>query len=115
MSNIDLSSYSKEELIDVLRILKNYRTSLKQIGSRAEIIDFRNPKNKNFRIEYTSSSDKNFVEKFVDVACKKYFPDAWSDSKKEFVVNDKIIWGVRIFYGDDILDLSFQNAIANLI
>lgn len=91
MSNIDLSSYSKEELRDVLRVLKDYRTSLKQIGLRSEFSDVKIPKKNFFTIEYTSSADFDFIKKFADSACKKYFSEADLDTTKKFVVNEKII------------------------
>lgn len=109
MLNTKLSSYSKEELYDVLRILKSYRSSLKQIGKRAKLKDDKQKIAKIFRIEYAGEMDKNFLENFSAYACGKFFPEAAFDAQKEYIQNNEIVGGIRIFYGDDMMDLSFAD------
>lgn len=55
------------------------------------------------------------MEKFVNEIIPKYFPDAPSDAPKQYTQNEKIIGGVRIFFGDDMVDLSFQDFVQTLI
>lgn len=105
----NILSCSRDELSDVLRILKEYRTSLKQIGNRAVLSDSKNKKAKTFRIEHTSTVSEDFVRQFSDAAIQKYFPEASKDVIRNFAVNNRLIGGIRIFYGDDMLDLSFQD------
>lgn len=42
-SSLDLTSYTLDELTDVLRVMKAYKTSLRQIGGRAKISDQKHP------------------------------------------------------------------------
>ena len=104
----DFSQYSKEELTETLRLLKSYRAALKQVGNRATLIDSKNPKEKFFRIEYAPGISEDFLKNFAENACKTYFPEV-ATARKEYVLNEKIIGGIRVFYGDDMMDLSFQD------
>lgn len=105
----NILSYSRDELSDVLRILKEYRTSLKQIGNRAVLSDSKHKSPKTFRIEHTSVASQDFVRDFASGAIRRYFPEASLDTEQRFIVNDAIVGGIRIFYGDDMVDLSFQD------
>lgn len=49
-----IEKYSKQELRDILRVLKDYRSSLKQIGKRAKLIEPGEQIFNIFRIEHTS-------------------------------------------------------------
>ncbi len=109
MSNIQLSSYSKEELENVLRVLKNYRASLKQIWNRSILSDSKEKKEKFFRIEHTKEISEDFLKKFSENVVKKFFPEVSTSAHCEYILNEKIIGGIRVFYGDDMMDLSFQD------
>lgn len=109
MSNTKLSSYSREELTDILRVLKDYRTSLKQIGNRSILSDSKEKKEKIFKIEHTKEISENFLQDFSEKAIKRFFPEADSSVRREYILNEKIIGGIRVFYGDDMMDLSFQD------
>ena len=52
MSLATLSSYSREQLSDVLRILKAYKTGLVQIGHRAYLVDPKENLSIRVRVEY---------------------------------------------------------------
>lgn len=109
MSKTQFSSYTKSKLADVLRVLKDYRSSLKQIGNRATLSDSREMKDKNFRIEYSEPVDIDFLKNFSEKSIQKYFPEANQNATRIYTVNNALVGGIRIFYGDDMIDLSFQN------
>ena len=98
----NLNQYSREDLENVLIVLKDYRNSLKQIGKRSELSHPKHKQAKFFRVEHPAAI--SFGE-----AVKKFFPDAPENTERRFVQNEKIIGGIRIFYGDDMVDLSFQD------
>jgi hypothetical protein len=54
MNTFDLSSYSREQLQDTLRILKSYKIAQRQIGSRAILLDPKNPGSPLLRVEYAT-------------------------------------------------------------
>lgn len=105
----NLNQYSREDLENVLIVLKDYRNSLKQIGKRSELSHPKHKQAKFFRVEHTAAISQEFLEKFFDEAVEKFFPDAPENTERRFVQNEKIIGGIRIFYGDDMVDLSFQD------
>lgn len=96
--NEKLNQYSREDLQNILAVLKDYRTSLKQIGNRSVLSHPKEKKEKFFRVEHTSNVSKEFLENFLSGVLHKFFPDAQSSAEKKFIQNDKIIGGVRVFY-----------------
>lgn len=112
---MNLSSYSKEELKDVLRILKDYRSVSMQIGKRAILSDQKQKEEKIFIIEHTEKIDKNALETFFNSACEKFFPEAPKNTFRKFMLNNKLVGGIRIFYGDDMVDLSFQDFVRTIV
>jgi hypothetical protein len=73
MTIATLSSYSREELSDVLRILKLYKTSLVQIGHRARLIDPKVTNEVSVRIEYPSGAALEDIRTFAVASLGKFF------------------------------------------
>lgn len=65
MPTLNLTSYSRETLEHLLSMMKSYRSSLKQIGKRATLIDPENPPAISARIEYPSSMEENFASQYA--------------------------------------------------
>jgi len=104
---LDLSSYSSQELQDALRILRDYRNARKQIGDRAVLQDPRVPAEKALVIEVSQELQSDELQGFFTQVIQKFFPEA---SGKTFSVRTRagLSGGMRIFYGDDMVDLSFE-------
>ena len=90
MKASDLSTYSLGELTDVLRVLKNYKVSLRQIGDRAELSDPKNPEPAKLKIEYAVGFSMDTVRSFARSAVTRYFPEALFDDKATFQENPNI-------------------------
>lgn len=75
--NEKLNQYSREDLQNILAVLKDYRTSLKQIGRRSVLSHPKEKKEKFFRIEHTSNISTEFLEKFLSGVLHKFFPEAY--------------------------------------
>lgn len=105
----DFSSYSQDELLDALKILRSYRAAAKQIGNRAKISDMKRNKKPFFRIEYAPEVGEDFLYNFSDSVIQKYFPEVNSQTEKVFMPNSSLSGGIRVFYGDDMIDISFQD------
>ena len=56
----NLNQYSREDLENVLIVLKDYRNSLKQIGKRSELSHPKHKQAKFFRVEHTAAISQEF-------------------------------------------------------
>lgn len=65
MTTASLSSYSREQLTDILRILKLYKTSLVQIGHRALLIDPQADQVLVVHVEYPTGAALSDIQKFA--------------------------------------------------
>lgn len=80
MNQINLSSYTPQELTDALRVLKSYSTSSKQIGRRAKLEDPKHPDAVVLRVEYAPDSDISFIRTFTEEILTRFFPEAKKDT-----------------------------------
>jgi len=105
----DFSSYSRETLVDTLRILKSYKSTLRQQGHRAVLQDTHVSEVLIPKIEYAPGIDTDILMDYAQKACRKYFPEYSGSLEKSFFhENAKLVSGMRIHYGDDLVDVSFQ-------
>ncbi len=65
MSLATLSSYSREQLSDILRILKAYKTGLVQIGHRAHLADPLLDTVVRVRVEYPTGASIEDIRSFA--------------------------------------------------
>ncbi len=107
MTPLDLTSYSRESLENMLSIVKSYRTSLKQIGKRAVLIDPKHPPAISATVEYVGGMHKDSVEKYALSCMKKLFPE-YTGAAPILRENPELKWWIRVFVGDDMIDLTFQ-------
>jgi hypothetical protein len=109
MQTSHLVSYSRKELEALLGIMRNYKTYTLQAGSRAKLVDSKNQSVLFVRIEYPASFDQKTLHSFVESALPEYFPET---KNKEYSIEYKessyIVGGVRMFCGDEVVDISFQ-------
>jgi hypothetical protein len=106
--SLALSSYSREQLSSVLRILKLYKNGLVQIGRRAHLQDPKEPAVVRVRVEYPSTANRSDIEKFVQGQLSPLFGITDIPSDIVFIESSSLVGGVRIFAGDDMVDISFQ-------
>ena len=107
MKSVNLSSYSPEVLNEVLSVLRFYTTALKQIWDRAEFRDPKGLKISQVKVEYAHWADKSFVQSFTEKILFTFFPESDKDSCI-YTENPKITGWIRIFFGDDMVDISFD-------
>ena len=102
-------SLTRDQIIDTIRVLKNYKNSLRQVGKRAVLMDPRFPMVEMPLIEYASGIETTFLKKYSDSAMTSYFPDySGSSDAITFRENTNLTSGIRIHFGDDLVDISFQ-------
>ncbi len=63
MSHIDFSSYSPKLLTETLRILRDYKNSLRQVGKRSILSDRRIVAAHTPQIEYAKGVDTDLLKK----------------------------------------------------
>jgi len=104
------------ELKLVLKWLKLYSNLTKKLWNRWKaIFDKEISWNNTYKIEYTSSIGKEWAWEKATVAFEKVF---WESPKKEkvsFILNDDILWWVKIFKNDDMVDLSLSKAMDQIV
>lgn len=113
----DISKLNKLELRNLLKKLKllnSLKKSLWNRGSR-EFDRINNGVNV-YKVEYFNSGDSSlsFVQEKASESFKKIF---WLDVKLEniqFIQNQNLKWWMRIFFNDNMCDLSY-NRFANLL
>ena len=109
MSHFDFSSYSPQILADTLRILRDYKSALRQLGKRAILSDRRTLLPPIPHIEYAQGIESDLLKKYSEWVVKQYFPEYRGTSEMiTYSENDALISWVRVHFGDDLVDVSFQ-------
>jgi len=105
---MNLDWLSKEQLKDLLKDLSLYKTLSTQIWKRwTEIFSHLKEWKNKFSVEFFPNLEKNFVLEESKKIFSKIFwknPSDWEISLKE---NKKILWWMKIFFNDDMIDMSF--------
>ena len=114
MSLATLSSYSREQLSDVLRILKAYKTGLVQIGHRAHLTDPLSATVVRVRVEYPTGASTEDIRSFAMSSMREYFGIEKIPEDIVFVETPALIGGIRIFAWDDMIDVSFQKFVSQM-
>ncbi len=97
MSLAPLSSYSREQLTDVLRILKSYKTGLVQIGHRAYLVDPKETMSVRVRVEYPVGASLEDIRSFAGSSMREHFGLETIPEDIVFVETPALIGGIRIF------------------
>lgn len=106
---MDLSTHSKSELQTLLKGLKSYRALEKFVGRRGRAIFARvQSGEKLYRVEYFGEENRDVLESMVISAYTQHFGETIDSKSIEWKQNDAICGGIRIFSGDDMMDISFQ-------
>ncbi len=107
MSQIQLSSYSRETLENLLKIIKSYKSWLKQIWKRAQLVDPNNPAPIRALVELHDWLDENEGLKYAQSVIKFAFPTyTWESPLVR--KNPELKGGARVCVGDDMVDVSMQ-------
>lgn len=107
MSHINLSSYSRETLEHLLKVVKSYRTGLKQIGKRAKLEDPNTPTPVRAFVEIHSGMDEKEGIRYAQAVIQYAFPTyTWESPVVK--VNPELKGGARVFVGDDMVDVTLQ-------
>ncbi len=108
MTQFTYQTYSKEELQQALSLLRNYKDSYHQIGKRAKFAaKYRENAENSFRVQHTAQENQKEIAQFAEEYISKFFPGV-QNIDITYEVNPDIIGGIRIFHGDDMIDVSFS-------
>lgn len=107
-----IEKLNSSELKVILKWLKLYSDLTKKIWNRWKAIFDKKISWKNtYKVEYTSSIGLELAWKKAVIAFEKAFSKTPKKEKVTFVLNDSILWGIKIFKNDDMVDLSLWKAI----
>lgn len=107
MSHITLDTYSKDALTEALRTLRNYKNAYNQIGKRAQFSASQDAQESLFRVQHTPSTKAQDLDAFVQAYREEFFPQA-KNAKIQYEINPDLTGGIRVFYHDDMVDVSFS-------
>lgn len=96
------------ELRQTLKQLKIYKELKNKLGNRWTIIYKNSIDNiKSLVVEYSSSTNKDFaLEQSISIY-KDIFKIEVSKDEIKLIENKDLIWGIKVFYEDNMVDLSF--------
>lgn len=102
---IDISGLGKEELSSVVASLKLYRTLKKRLGNRGvRIFNAIRTGEKTIRVEYFPAFGLEAAQKTMSDSFGKDYAEGFRTEWKE---NANLEGGLRAFFGDEMVDLSF--------
>ncbi|MFA6090783.1 MAG: hypothetical protein WC774_03330 [Candidatus Gracilibacteria bacterium] len=106
---MDFSTHSKTELQNLLKGLKSYRALEKFVGRRGRALFARAQSGtKLYRVEYFGEENRSVLEPMAIAAYARHFGETIDTKLIEWKQNNTIRGGIRIFSGDDMMDVSFQ-------
>ncbi|MDD3120203.1 MAG: hypothetical protein PHF46_02250 [Candidatus Gracilibacteria bacterium] len=107
---IDLEKYSKQELIEMLKVLKKYRNLRKNTGKKsAEILRQDIFGETRIKVEYFPSLNKGEITDFVIILFLKLFGKSVELKDIIWKENTSLTGGIRLYFGDDLLDITYAD------
>lgn len=107
---MEINKYSKSELTEISKLLKKYRSLRKNIGKKSSaIIETELSWEVRILIEYFPALDKNSITDKVNDIYLSIFWEKVNVNKIIWKENELLVWWIRLFLGDDMLDISFEN------
>lgn len=104
----NLNWLSQEELKVLLKDLSLYKNLISQTWKRwKEIFSHLKEWKNKFFVEFFPNLEKNFVLEESKKIFEKIFWQKPSDEEISLKENKKILWWMKIFFNDDMVDMSF--------
>jgi len=109
MNNIDLNNLDNDSLKNLLKDLKSYRSAIKKLWKRWTKV-FSNLMNKkdSYVVEYAFWISKDdILNKVLEVYLKCFWVKPY-ENDLVFIENKNLIWWIKVFLNDNMVDLSFS-------
>lgn len=112
---MEITKYSKEELASISKILKKYRALRKNVGKKSSnLIHHELSWENKIIIEYFPSLVKSEITNTATNIYKNIFWIEVLENQITWKENPNLAWWMRLFLGDDMLDISFESVRNNL-
>ncbi len=109
MKSIDIKKMSADELTQLLKDLRLYRTLEKELWERGKELYDRIQNGKNsFQVEYFSSVSPDLAWISAEKIYKTVFKKNPEKSEVQFLKNENLKWGIKVYLDDQVVDLSFD-------
>lgn len=107
---MEITKYSKSELTQISKLLKKYRSLRKNVGKKSWEITLNSLNwEKKFLVEYFPTFViKDYENEITDIYRSSFEVDI-KDKNIVFQENPSLLGWIRVFYWDDMLDVSFEN------
>lgn len=110
MTNFDITKYNKTELQEIAKILKKFRALRKNIGKKSsQILSYELSWDHKLIVEYFPALDKTKVLDTTKNIYKNIFGIDINETKLVWKENTNLKWWMRLFFWDDLLDISFES------
>ncbi|EKE29951.1 MAG: hypothetical protein ACD_2C00073G0039 [uncultured bacterium (gcode 4)] len=107
---MNLEIYSKTELEQLSKILKKFRNLRRNVGKKSsEVLHYELTWTQRILVEYFPTLKKEDVQDETLKIFKGFF---WIELNPEDITwkeNEILAWGMRVFFWDDMVDLSFES------
>lgn len=111
MTNLEITKYSKDDLLQIVKLLKKYRNLKKNIWRKSfEVINADLKQEHRLLVEYFPGVQKKDVFNLVKDLYKNIFWIEPLEDKITWKENSNLKWWARLFFWDDLLDISFESA-----
>lgn len=105
----NIKNLNKDELYDLLKALKKYRDLIKKIWNRwkkifKQIYFWKNY----FFVEYYWNLDKEYVLNIAKNVYKNIFNLDLNNEEIIIKENKNLKWWIKIYFNDNLVDMSFQ-------
>lgn len=98
-----------------LKSLRSYQDISKKVGKRGKAIFKRKmDKNSVYIVEYFPNVDEDFAFTHSLPVFKKFFDCTPSKEEVSFVKKESLLWGMKVYKDDSLVDLSFKRVVNKL-
>ena len=105
---LGVEGLQKAELKELLKNLRTYKDLVNKVWNRwkkifAHLFNWKNV----YNVEYYWEVDESYLLSEAKVIYKKLFDIEVNDSDIRLVKNEKVKWGMKVYFNDNLIDLSF--------
>lgn len=113
---MEITKYNKTELQEISKILKKFRILRKNIWKKSsQVISYELSWEQKLIVEYFPTLDKKEVSPIVENIYNKIFSLKINSDKIIWKENINLAWWIRLFFWDDMLDISYESVKNSLI
>ncbi len=109
MKQTDITKMNREELQSVLKELRLYKDLTDELWERGKDLFDRIQNGKHsYQVEYFSALNPDLAWISAEEIFSKVFKVSPKKEEVQFIKNDHLKWGIKVYLDDEVVDLSFD-------